>query len=167
MALVLPTPVLRPSRLDPQFEPKMSLFLDYMTSTAQILGAARASDHFNVIGTVAQSGGLATGALYQRGSGPGGTFLRFAGGWQICVSPVFTMDCTTTTGSSFRGPGATWTFPAGFSAVPVVDGGNTNSANGCWSSGANSTTTAATVNIFSSISQTARTATFTAIGRWF
>lgn len=42
----------------------------------------------NILGTVAQSGGVPTGAIIQRGSNANGEFVRFADGTQICTHSV-------------------------------------------------------------------------------
>jgi len=40
----------------------------------------------NILGTVSQTGGVATGAIIQRGSNANGDFVRFADGTQICTN---------------------------------------------------------------------------------
>lgn len=42
----------------------------------------------NILGTVAQSGGLPTGALFERGANANGEYVRFADGTQICTRLV-------------------------------------------------------------------------------
>ncbi|MBI6630661.1 DUF2793 domain-containing protein [Pontibaca salina] len=79
----------------------------------------------NLLGAVAQSGGLPTGAVIEQGSNAGGSYTRWADGTQICWQ---VLDLGSITG---RGNGTTtqpyhtadnniWTFPALFSAPPVV-----------------------------------------------
>ena len=68
--------------------------------------------HQRLIGTVAQSAGVPTGAVFETGTNANGTYTRFADGTQICSR--------TLTGST--GAGSAWTFPAAFIAAPVVTG---------------------------------------------
>lgn len=72
----------------------------------------------NAVGTVSQSGGVPTGALFQYGSNSNGEFLRLADGTQYCWHSL----------NSGTGGNTFWTYPASFtgavrgSATPVVDG---------------------------------------------
>ena len=66
----------------------------------------------NVLGSVAQSAGVPTGALIEQGSTAAGRFLRFADGAQICSHVL--------TGAT--GAGVTWTYPRAFAAAPTVTG---------------------------------------------
>lgn len=75
-----------------------------------------ASDFFGIIGTVSQSGGNATGDLFEEGSGANGYFLRLASGTQICRHDV-TLNFDSSSACT-----ATWTYPAAFSASPSVIG---------------------------------------------
>lgn len=70
-----------------------------------------------LVGTVSQSGGIATGAVVERGSNANGEYVRFADGTQICSA--------STGGGVFL---FTWTFPAAFSAEPHVSA-HTHNAN--------------------------------------
>jgi len=49
-------------------------------------------DQGNVIGTVSQSGGVATGALFESGSNANGTYSKFADGTLICTVQGFELD---------------------------------------------------------------------------
>ena len=68
----------------------------------------------NLLGTVALSGGVPTGAVLEQGSTGDGDWLRLADGTQICWA--------ARTGSS------SWTFPQPFDAPPVVSLTSTESA---------------------------------------
>lgn len=75
-------------------------------------GPAQAFRRGNVLGTVSQSGGTPTGALFERGTGANGTYLRFPNNIQFCWHAL------TTDG----GGQAAWTFPAVFAAAPMCWG---------------------------------------------
>ena len=66
----------------------------------------------NLVGTVSQAAGAPTGAVMERGSNASGGYTRWADGTQECWTTL-----TTATGAT-----TAWTFPAAFSAVPVVQG---------------------------------------------
>ena len=69
----------------------------------------------DMVGTVAQSAGVPTGAIIERGSNANGEYVRFADGTQICrlTEAVFTYSTTASLAFS-------WSFPAAFSAAPSV-----------------------------------------------
>lgn len=69
-------------------------------------------------GTVSQSGGVATGALFESGSNANGTYQRTAGGFQWCGLREWQtgLNPTTTAGSVFSLSLGSWTYPATFSA---------------------------------------------------
>ena len=62
----------------------------------------------SVVGTVSQSAGVPTGALFERGSNANGEFVRYADGTQICWRECSIDVSVTGTGQSFP-------FPAAFS----------------------------------------------------
>lgn len=121
-----------------------------------------------ILGTVSESSGVPTGALFERGSTVDGVYERFANGLQICRSGVLTGDATTAVGSQFRmATAGTWTLPASFVdttytviATPTNNLLHTGTARQTSSS-------AAEYQIFSNTSQTGRGIRLTAIGRWF
>lgn len=76
-----------------------------------------------ILGTVAQSAGVPTGAVIQRGGNANGEYVRFADGTQICTSTGLSATNTSTAlGSIFRSDNVTWTYPIAFAAAPVVTG---------------------------------------------
>jgi hypothetical protein len=75
-------------------------------------GPAQAFRRGNVLGTVSQSGGVPTGALFERGTGANGTYLRFPNNIQICWHALDTNSSGI----------AAWTFPAVFAAAPICWG---------------------------------------------
>ncbi len=123
----------------------------------------------NVLGTVSQAAGLPTGAVVERGSNANGEFTRWADGTQICWrGPLNVTNASTASGSLFRSStNVTWTFPAAFSAVPVVNADCDNPD--VWATVASApTATNVALRAFSSVSQGAVLAIrATAIGRWF
>jgi len=66
-------------------------------------------DQGNVIGTVSQSGGVATGALFESGSNANGTYSKFADGTLICTVQGFELDYLDS--ATIRND---WTFPHSF-----------------------------------------------------
>lgn len=72
----------------------------------------RLMDQSSIVGTVAQSGGMPTGAVIERGTNANGNYTRFADGTQECFNTL----------SASSGAGVVWTFPAAFSAAPVIGG---------------------------------------------
>lgn len=65
-----------------------------------------------MVGTVAQTGGTATGAILERGSNASGEYVRFADGTQMCWSVVSVNVATT----AFQ----SWSFPASFNSAIQV-----------------------------------------------
>lgn len=63
-----------------------------------------------IVGTVAQSAGIPTGALIERGSNANGEYIRFADGTQICWKDAL-IDQSLSANTYVE---ATWTFPAAF-----------------------------------------------------
>ena len=123
----------------------------------------------SVLGTVAHSGGVPTGALIQRGSNANGEFVRFADGTQICthaVSVSLTIDAAFMGG--FRSGVQVWGFPAAFAAAPSVHPAARSLT--AFSAFANTPSTTVVQYYFTAVtSQTAATrdSTLIAIGRWF
>lgn len=66
----------------------------------------------SLVGSVAQSGGLPTGAVIETGSNANGRYTRFADGTQTCRQSL----------AASAGGAATWTYPAAFAAAPDVLG---------------------------------------------
>lgn len=66
----------------------------------------------NLLGGVAQAGGIPTGAVLERGDNANGSYLRLADGTQIC----WAQKTSSATGQTL------WTYPAGFvgGSAPVV-----------------------------------------------
>lgn len=133
------------------------------------LTADKAFRRGNVLGTVSQSSGVPTGALIERGSNSNGEYLRFADGTQICWHTLNSSEAISVAYlGGFRSGAVTWTFPAVFSAAPKA----TSTAVYPTAFGStifNITTSTSSVLWTAVSSQTAdtRSATLTAIGRWF
>ena len=69
-----------------------------------------------LLGTVSQSGGVPTGALFQVISNPNGIALRMTDGTQICCFPGI-IDTSVAATSLHE---LTWTFPAAFVSAPCA-----------------------------------------------
>lgn len=85
----------------------------------------KAASLADILGGVTQSGGVPTGAIFQKGSSANGDFTLFASGLGICTYLQASVVATANTDMTF-----TWSFPAVFSKVPFagawVRGGNAN-----------------------------------------
>ena len=124
----------------------------------------------NVLGTVSQAGGVPTGAVVESGSGPNGSYTRWADGTQICTERKTVSITATAAGSVFRDVAAIggWTYPAPFIAPPT----NSVSIAGTvvWGTMDVNTATATGARVaFSAIALTATAVDVhsMATGRWF
>jgi hypothetical protein len=125
-------------------------------------------------GTVNQSGGVATGAIIERGSNSNGEYVRFADGTQICWARVPDIAITESfgTGGLFRSNTFSWTFPATF-VLGTVNGpnlfGRVGNANGLCVQipYPDRTTQAIDIRAFATASVASTNVFLTAIGRWF
>ncbi|MEO3879259.1 hypothetical protein [Rheinheimera fenheensis] len=118
--------------------------------------------NYDILGTVAQSGGIPTGAIIERGANANGEYVKYADGTMICYR-------TSVSGSGDRSE--TWTFPVTFSAVGVLHGNlfraNTDSSGGGYVNfKLPSNTTTATYQIKQEVVSSTQVL-LTAIGRWF
>lgn len=120
----------------------------------------------NVLGTVAQSGGVPTGALIESYTNENGTYARWADGTQLCWSPNFAVDITSAVGSIYRGTAINWIYPASFAAAPNILAGNNGSADTHWAT-ARPLMSQGQINAFSHTTVTGRGVSACAIGRWF
>lgn len=93
------------------------------------LGGAAGTTAFgraNILGTVAQTGGIPTGAIIEQGSNANGTYVRFADGTQICTQHLLAGSITFagagTLADPYRSLAKNWTYPASFvdASVRVV-----------------------------------------------
>jgi hypothetical protein len=121
-------------------------------------------------GTVNQSGGVATGAIFERGSNSNGEYVRFADGTQICTHAVSaSLAIDTAFLGGFRSATQTWTYPAAFTGTPaVVPVARNLTAFGAVSANVPGTTsTTYAVTAVTSQSAATREVSLTAVGRWF
>lgn len=126
-----------------------------------------------MLGTVSQSGGVPTGALFESGSNASGAYVRMLDGTQICYKRVAIggVSIGSPAGSVFYSggvnPGA---FAATYVGIPTTQVVVQSSSGLCWSTVAGDPTTLQFGTIFI-ISPTSTSATITlnciAIGRWF
>lgn len=110
MSNVAPPPPPFPARGTPEFNADANTFFLWMASFANALNAFEAYGRQNAVGTVSESGGVPTGALFNRGSNSNGRWTRFADGTLICRHSL-----TISSGGEI-----TWTFPVPFAITPVV-----------------------------------------------
>lgn len=124
----------------------------------------------DIVGTVAQSGGVPTGAIVERGSNANGDYVRYADGTQICWSTVAVTFTTTASGGVFRDTGAfSWTFPAAFSATPVVTLSPRGSSVSWAAPNSVGTTAVTSGTIFTTVALSSASGNIAAfaVGRWF
>jgi hypothetical protein len=120
----------------------------------------------NLLGAVSQSGGVPTGAVFERGANANGEFVRMADGTLICTASVLTNTAIATASAAhgFRSDPVTWTFPSAFISAPSV------LVTGTWPAWLQGKSASSASYVFGAVqSQTAadRTADLLAVGRWF
>lgn len=86
-------------------------------------------DSRNILGTVSDSGGSPSGALFESGSNANGSYRRYADGFQMCEHSLAISDVATANGAIFGSPSYTWTQPAAFSQPPSAQGEDISSEN--------------------------------------
>jgi hypothetical protein len=127
-------------------------------------------------GTVSQSGGVPTGAVFEYGSNANGEYVRLADGTQICWASFVESALAITTAAGALYQSASFgpkTFPAVFAAAPALltRGGCATNADGWMLRNGTATTTATTNGVHRAIAFASRTEDFRwaylAIGRWF
>ena len=131
----------------------------------------KSAAYLDILGTVSQSGGVPTGAIIERGSNANGEYVRFADGTQICTLRASVTDqaIDSAVGAIYTGT-RTWTFPAEFSAAPVVSFIGRWGTGAGWGSSSDPSGTGVTLRFLDTTSRAIGTAVVmlaTAIGRWF
>lgn len=114
----------------------------------------------NILGTVAQSSGVPTGAVIEKGTNANGEYVRFADGTQICAVKEFSVADTGA---------VTWTYPAVFGGatdVTVVAVGS-NGTSPIVPAVGNAATTGVIIRLFSGSTRVTDVANLMAFGRWF
>lgn len=129
----------------------------------------RVFDTGNLLGTVSQSGGAATGAVIERGNNANGEYVRFADGTQMCWSTDLFGTTNVPTGALYRSGDITWTYPAVFSVEPNVHGSCPGEMNTWTNIKPTSTgnTSSAIMRGFAAATGVERRYGAFAIGRWF
>ena len=120
---------------------------------------AQVYDSSSVLGTVAQSGGVPTGAAFESGNNGNGYYVRFADGTQLCQHSR----------GLFVSGAATWVFPSAFASPPKVFGSlQTTTVSATLANEEAPTATNAKVSMQSSSNgRMGGTVDLMAIGRWF
>lgn len=123
----------------------------------------------NILGTVSQTAGVPTGAIIERGSNANGDYVKYADGTLICSSVSAVLATTTTaSGSIFFAGSQAFTFPAAYTASPVVSELVIRSSGVTWAYGTQSvTTTGCIIGVAGASSTTSGYVGYIAIGRWF
>jgi hypothetical protein len=156
-ALVLPYSTVRASVLAIAGDASEA-FIGSLQSSNALPAWAKLWHNRNILATVYNTGGVPTGGLIERGSNANGEYVRFADGTQICTRTV----------TLSSGAGTTWTFPAGFTAAPVVSGSTVATVSSSLQQDSAASTTAVTLSARDKTdARRADSATLIAIGRWF
>lgn len=122
-----------------------------------------------IIGTVAQTGGIATGSVVERGSNANGEYVKHADGTMICTRGTLSAaNASTALGSLFRSADVAWTFPAAFiNTTHLVVSGDVDDADS-WLSANTVTTTGCNLRALAGATKAgALTLRAMAVGRWF
>ena len=139
-------------------------------------GAPEIVDHYkksNILGTVSESDGVPTGAIFETGSNSDGDFIRFADGTQICTRSNIDFPSNEESEGVYT---FDWTYPAAFSGRPFAlnaSGSNQNSPgrvvynHGRYDNRVFSTEAQIVARVLFSYSNRAHRTTFFAIGRWY
>ncbi|WP_421581141.1 hypothetical protein [Shinella sp. M31] len=115
----------------------------------------------DILGTVAQSSGIPSGALVERGTNANGEYVRFADGTQIC----WLRNVTVTAGSAF-----TWTYPASFFSAATTSLSVVSSSTGAARvAGGLPAASSAAINLWTSSTgaEVSGGVNLVAVGRWF
>lgn len=123
----------------------------------------------NIIDTVKQSGGVPTGGIMEYGSNSNGSYVRFAGGLQICrkvLTGISISEQTSLNGWSYRSPRQEWVFPAVFSSTPAVSGSEQSADIDC-KIGNLGSSSSAEFRLYYIASLSGRGAVLQAVGRWY
>ena len=111
----------------------------------------------NLLGTVAQSGGVPTGAVLEKGSGANGDYLRLADGTLICWHSL----------TASASAAVNWTYPSAFAGVPCVTGTVQAAVLACVMLDAAPTATAASLSVRDKAdARRADVMRVMAVGRW-
>lgn len=136
----------------------------------------------NLIGSVAQSGGVPTGAIMEIGqSGTffstgdehyGGFWLKLANGWAVCwraIGGTSPNAITTAVGTLFVSAPQTFNFPIAFVSTPIVIPFASSSLNSpAWAGNANPEVNRVTgIYLMSASNASTARPGYLAIGRWF
>ncbi|MFT2213071.1 pyocin knob domain-containing protein [Rhizobium giardinii] len=128
-----------------------------------------------VQGTVTQSGGIATGAIIEKGNNGNGEYVKFADGSLICMIglDISAQAISTARGSLFSSAQFTWTYPAAFTIFTPKISYDFERNDGAYVGGGSSlqkTVTAVNFHVWNSSSNPAgnnKLINLAAFGRWF
>jgi len=147
----------------------MSIFYvgqtDYINQLNLLYGPA------NILGTVSQTAGVPTGAIFQDITNANGKAVMYADGTMICYGSIVasSIPITTANGGSYISAVQSLTYAANFISVPSVDMYvqlSTSGLVGLMQSSASNSSVGG--YLFSAVSRTDTvTLSYQAIGRWF
>jgi hypothetical protein len=119
-----------------------------------------------LVGEVAQSGGVPTGAAFERNANGNGRWWKTADGMmRVARDDYLVAPVSTALGGIWRSATVTWTFPQAFASPPIVTGQVADPD--CWISVVATTTTQVTFRVLSATSRSSVRVNLSAIGRWF
>lgn len=117
MSLTIPAAPDLPSLNDPtNFNSEaIALFSWLISQFIPAIENADAGDLFNLVGTVSESGGTPTGAIMEVGDNSNGSYLRLAGGTQLCWHDEHEISASAATSCN-----ASWSYPSSFVDPPLT-----------------------------------------------
>ncbi|WP_079518052.1 hypothetical protein [Kosakonia radicincitans] len=124
----------------------------------------------DILGTVSQSGGVPTGAIIERGSNANGDYVKYADGTLICwFNNATTVTTSSAAGNLYVSSTTTFTFPAAFSALPVVSPAGRYISGGSVAWGIVRAVTATTAELFGLgfLTNGGVSLGYVAVGRWY
>ncbi|ADO43586.1 conserved hypothetical protein [Ketogulonicigenium vulgare Y25] len=128
-----------------------------------------------LLGTVAQTAGVPTGAVIESGTNTNGSYLRLANGTQICWRSSGTLTANTAQGSNFISGASSLTYPVAFISAPSVSATPVAAniawayatAGGGWAYATAVGASNVTLRFAAPVTATQGTISILAIGRWF
>ena len=139
-------------------------------STGLKISGSQAYARANILGSVSQSAGVPTGGIIERGSNANGEYVRFTDGTQICTfaQSAASEAISTAFMGGFRSALQSWSFPAVFSAQPVVTVVPTlSTAFGAVTTAISMSSYNFAYTAVATQTAAARSASLVAVGRWF
>lgn len=146
--------------------PGLEYFVLGATEAAAMRTMIGAFGRPELIGTVSQSGGVPTGAVFERDSNGNGRWWKTPDGTMRVARDHFAVaGITTADGGVYRSGSLTWTFPQPFAAPPIPRFASLDPQT--WAVVESVSKTAVTFRLLSTVAKNFAKLSCEAIGRWF